>query len=791
MLNQILFILSILALLMHPLSLLAQNSFSLSLDVNSAAGDQAVTSATVSADEVIAIQVFGKDIQNATGVSVRFEYDTAQVSYERFDAGTVLPNANALTEQGTNPIFVKIGIVSFGGQASVKNGLLGTIRFRTLAAFSGSAIRLVRAELVRGGQTQSVTLNLQVALQLPVQEEVLTPDFDGDGQVGFSDFVLFGGQYGSRQGDGEYEAKYDLDSNGVIGFSDFVIFGGSYGKEVSTPNTGDNSGGSETNQVTIPDAHLRAVIEDRLGKASGAPITRNDLATLTDLKASHENIRDLTGLEFATNLTSLTLGDRIYSVYRNSISDLTPLSGLTSLTYLNLSSNKISDISALSNLTSLTELYLGFGDGVGRLGKSNTVSDLSPLSGLTSLTKLHLDNNSISDVSALSNLTSLAELYLSGNSISDISALSNLTSLTELYLSDNSISDVSVLTLAPHVTTPDSDGSTAPAPNATLTEVRYLYLSGNSISDVSALSSLTSLQVLNLGDNAISDVSGLSSLTNLQVLNLFSNSISDVSGLSSLTNLQVLSLFSNSISDVSDLSGLTNLTRLYLNNNNISDVSGLSSLTNLQVLNLGFASVNGGVVNNNTISDLSPLSNLTSLTELHLDNNSIEDVSGLSSLTNLRDLYLSDNSISDVSGLSGLTNLEVLLIFNNSISDVSGLSGLTNLEKLWLFSNSISDVSALSGLTHLTHLYISSNSISDLAPLIANTGLSSGDVVDVSGNPLSATSISTHIPALQSRGVDVRFSASKSAVEEQDIRREMMESLRGEAGEAGAYISRR
>ena len=769
MLNQILFILSTLAFLMHPLSLLAQNSFSLSLDVNSATGDQAVTSVTVSADEVIAIQVFGKDIQNATGVSVRFEYDTAQVSYERFDAGTVLPNANALTEQGTNPTFVKIGIVSFGGQASVNNGLLGTIRFRTLAGFSGSAIRLVRAELVRGGQTQSVTLNLQVALQLPVQEEVLTSDFDGDGQVGFSDFVLFGGQYGSRQGDGEYEAKYDLDSNGVIGFSDFVIFGGSYGKEVSTPNTGDNSGGSETNQVTIPDAHLRAVIEDRLGKVSGAPITRNDLATLTDLKASHENIRDLTGLEFATNLTSLTLGDRIYSVYRNSISDLTPLSNLTSLTYLNLSSNKILDISALSNLTSLTylnlssnkisdisalsgltsltELYLGFGDGVGRLGKSNTVSNLSPLSGLTSLTKLHLDNNSISDVSALSNLTSLAELYLSGNSISDISALSNLTSLTELYLSDNSISDVSVLTLAPHVTTPDSDGSTAPAPSATLIEVRYLYLSGNSISDVSALSSLTSLQVLNLGDNAISDVSALSSLTNLQVLSLFSNSISDVSG----------------------LSGLTNLTRLYLNNNNISNVSGLSSLTNLQVLNLGFASVNGGVVNNNTISNLSPLSNLTSLTELHLDNNSIEDVSALSSLTNLRDLYLFDNSISDVSGLSGLTNLEVLLIFNNSISDVSGLSGLTNLEKLWLFSNSISD----------------------LAPLVANTGLSSGDQVLVSNNPLSAISISTHIPALQSRGVDVRFSASKPAVEEQDIRREMMESLRGEAGEVGAYISRR
>ena len=61
-----------------------------------------------------------------------------------------------------------------------------------------------------------------------------TPDFDGDGRVGFADFVLFGAHYGTRQGDGSYEAKYDLDSDGVIGFSDFVIFGNAYGTVVSS-----------------------------------------------------------------------------------------------------------------------------------------------------------------------------------------------------------------------------------------------------------------------------------------------------------------------------------------------------------------------------------------------------------------------------------------------------------------------------------------------------------------------------------------------------------------------------
>jgi hypothetical protein len=109
--KQVLFILSILALLIYPLSLSAQNSFSLSLDVGSAVGDQAVTSLNVSADQIVAVQIFGTGIQNANGLAVRFEYDASQVVYEGFDVGDVLPNAQALPERGTG--FVEIGIASF------------------------------------------------------------------------------------------------------------------------------------------------------------------------------------------------------------------------------------------------------------------------------------------------------------------------------------------------------------------------------------------------------------------------------------------------------------------------------------------------------------------------------------------------------------------------------------------------------------------------------------------------------------------------------------------------------
>ena len=70
--------------------------------------------------------------------------------------------------------------------------------------------------------------------------------------------------------------------------------------------------------ASIPDAGLRAVIEDSLNKAIGEPITLSEMATLTRLIAPNKNIRDLTGLEFATGLDTLNLAD-------NNIEDIEPL----------------------------------------------------------------------------------------------------------------------------------------------------------------------------------------------------------------------------------------------------------------------------------------------------------------------------------------------------------------------------------------------------------------------------------------------------------------------------------
>ena len=195
--------------------------------------------------------------------------------------------------------------------------------------------------------------------------------------------------------------------------------------------------------VDIPDPNLRAAIEAELGKASGAPITADEMATLTRLDANEADISDLTGLEHATNL-------RVLHLWRNSVSDLSSLAGLTKLTGLYLGGSSASDLSPLVGLTNLESLFLD----------ANGISNLSVLAGLTKLTRLALSNNSVSDLSPLAGLTSLRWMRLAGNNISDLSPLVTNTELgdgDELEIQGNPLSHTSIKT---HIPTLQSRGVT-------------------------------------------------------------------------------------------------------------------------------------------------------------------------------------------------------------------------------------------------------------------------------------------------------------------------------------------
>ena len=97
----------------------------------------------------------------------------------------------------------------------------------------------------------------------------------------------------------------------------------------STPNASEDSLRLSATQW-MPDSALRQAVREKLGIPADVPLTRAYLQLhLTSLDARDKGIVDLAGLEHATDLQSLVL-------IGNKIHDISPLSGLTALGFLDL-----------------------------------------------------------------------------------------------------------------------------------------------------------------------------------------------------------------------------------------------------------------------------------------------------------------------------------------------------------------------------------------------------------------------------------------------------------------------
>ncbi len=147
-----------------------------------------------------------------------------------------------------------------------------------------------------------------------------------------------------------------------------------------------------------------------------------DLERLEVLDAGGAGIRDLTGLEFASNLRILRIAD-------NRICHLSPILSLTAVEELDdLEENRITDLSPLAALGDLVEVILC----------DNRVEDIAPLAGMHRLKILDLGDNRIADLSPLEGMGQLVQLIVPENRITDLSPIQNHTMLTSLSASYNS-----------------------------------------------------------------------------------------------------------------------------------------------------------------------------------------------------------------------------------------------------------------------------------------------------------------------------------------------------------------
>ena len=509
--------------------------------------------------------------------------------------------------------------------------------------------------------------------------------------------------------------------------------------------------------ILIPDPNLAAAIRQEIGNS----ITRQTLLNLTRLDArNHGVITDLTGLEHARNLTTLHVkNDYFHSAYFhgkkvhiNSIElDVSPIAGLTQLTYLSLPKCGISDVSFLSGLTQLTWLYLG----------DNSISDISALANLTQLTSLGLWSNSISDASPLAELTQLTSLNLVNNNISDISALANLTQLTSLSLSNNNISEI--------------------APLANLTQLTSLGLWSNSISDASPLAELTQLTSLNLGDNAISDISALVKL-NLTELDVRRNPLSYLSINTHIPAIQAKRIeveFDNRIpTTLHKISGIaqqgivnTALPLPFVVEVRDDENTPFSGVPVRFTLTAGGGQLITTTVTTDAVGQASArvrMGQTVGTTTVRMTATDISQSVQFTATAVLRStpVPLPDPNlrakIAETLGkplgatltFAEMLKLRMLTANNAGILDLTGLQHASNLTSLSLNNNSISDVAPLTGLTRLTTLNLRDNWISNASPLTDLTHLHRLNLQD---NPLSDTAIERHLPPLQAAGVNVVF----------------------------------
>ncbi|XP_078426900.1 uncharacterized protein LOC144699657 isoform X1 [Cetorhinus maximus] len=171
---------------------------------------------------------------------------------------------------------------------------------------------------------------------------------------------------------------------------------------------------------------------------------------ITELKLYGNNIRKIKNLERLQELQILQLQFNRITSLRKGLLRLRKLqrlrldsnqlicvesrefSGLSQLTFLDISHNQLSDITAVNVLPCLEEL----------LASHNKLYGVIDLSKCSKLQELDLSNNKISEVQGLSLQEMLTSVNLSRNVLCSAECLGSLCSLQELNLADNQLKSV-------------------------------------------------------------------------------------------------------------------------------------------------------------------------------------------------------------------------------------------------------------------------------------------------------------------------------------------------------------
>ena len=317
------------------------------------------------------------------------------------------------------------------------------------------------------------------------------------------------------------------------------------------------------NSTNFPDANFRSYL---LSEYPSGTITTAQLNARTELILENKGISDMTGVQYFTQLTKLSL-------YYNNLTSF-DASPLTKLTYLNLGYNKLTSV-IVNNNTALEQLYL----------QNNqltvlTVYQKSALRTLwirnnPNLTKLYCAHNNITNLD-IYNCTALEDLKCFYNSnLNVIQGLETCTALTLINCEDCAITSLNVTNLVNlenllaarnQLTTLDAVG---------LSKLLNINVRGNDRLTELNCSSCDLVQLI---------VGGCTALNKLWCY--YNDELRAITGLADCTALTYLDCEDCAITELPGVNNMTNLQRLWARNNQLTgslDVSNLSQLNRLRV----------------------------------------------------------------------------------------------------------------------------------------------------------------------------------------------------------------
>ncbi len=204
---------------------------SLDLIADGGAGNQrddgATTGVVSGQGTTVAAEVFARGVRTSLrGIIIKFNFDASLIAFigaENSAFALSVPEASVgVNLAATSPVTLP------------PSGFLARAEFETVADVTGREFSI-------GIETVTLAENVTSQDELKTTATIMfnstpSPDFDGDGTVGFSDFVLFARNFGTQVGDATYDARFDLDVDGSVGFSDFVVFARQFGQFVVRDN---------------------------------------------------------------------------------------------------------------------------------------------------------------------------------------------------------------------------------------------------------------------------------------------------------------------------------------------------------------------------------------------------------------------------------------------------------------------------------------------------------------------------------------------------------------------------